>query len=58
MFLMIDAIKLFASVAIIERGEGMSDFYAKRHVWRDIRFIRHTGIRKKYGIKIQKMERL
>ncbi|MBA0195608.1 hypothetical protein H4F51_19895 [Pectobacterium brasiliense] len=28
MILMIDAIKLFASVAIIERGEGMSDFYA------------------------------
>ncbi|MBA0191489.1 hypothetical protein WCT82_00110 [Pectobacterium carotovorum] len=55
---MIDAIKLPASVAIIERGKGMSDFYAKRHVGREIQVIRHTGIRKKYGIKIQKMERL
>ncbi|GKX40365.1 hypothetical protein F9U45_18610 [Pectobacterium versatile] len=55
---MINAIKVSASVAIIERGKDMSDFYAKRHVGREIQVVRHTGIRKKHGIKIQKMERL
>ncbi|WP_249653989.1 hypothetical protein [Pectobacterium brasiliense] len=58
MILMIDAIKLFDSVAIIERGKGMSDSMqnAKYGGKFDLFDIPESG--KKYGIKIQKMERL
>lgn len=55
---MIDAIKLFDSVTIIERGKGMSDFMQNATYGGKFDLFDIPESRKKYGIKIQKMERL
>lgn len=55
---MIDSIKLFDSVTIIERGKGMSDFMQNATYGGKFDLFDIPESRKKYGIKIQKMERL